>query len=376
MPTRRTSLIVSAVALTALVASGCGGSDSSASPSTGGGETQSVRVALSAFQDVNSVYVGIEKGYFAEAGVDLKITQSDWPTANELLVGGHVDLANACESDVMLHNAQKHETTLAFPLFYFAGGGLVFNPKKHDWKTFEEFLSTNGGDREAALRSTLEQAKGAKIGVSKVSGDYPTLLGLLETAGLNVKDYKVLDIVQEELPPTLFSGSIDIMIGGIPQRLVALDNGYKTLLDQGAVPSTIAHCGFAAKREWVDKNPELAARTEGAILKSLAYIEKHPDDAFPIIADHLKSAGTEISVEQLKNVWNKMEFFPDSPEWYQENVVSPTGKFYWKARFDSVNEQLHAAGSLKSELTVPMTDLNYGLKTVPESAKVPTSGNG
>jgi ABC-type nitrate/sulfonate/bicarbonate transport system substrate-binding protein len=351
--------------LVGVLTSACAGGDSGG----GGSDGQTVRLALSAFQDVNSVYVGLEKGYFDDAGVKLDITQSDWPSANELLVGGHVDLANACESDVMLHNAQKNDTTLAFPLFYFAGGGLVFSPEKHHWKGFEDFLKENGGDRTAALRSTLEQAKGAKIGVSKVSGDYPTLLGLLETAGLDVKDYDVLDIVQEELPPTLFSGSIDIMIGGIPQRLIAIDKGYDTLLDQSAVPSTIAHCGFAAHRKWVDDNPQLAAKVEGAILKSLAYIEKHPDDAFPIIADHLKSAGTEISVDQLKNVWNKMEFFPDSPDWYDKNVVSPDGKFYWRARFDSVHEQLQAAGSLKSELSVPMTDLNYGLKTVPASAK-------
>jgi len=46
------------------------------------------------------------------------------------------------------------------------------------------------------------------------------------------------------LPPALLSGSVDIMIAGIPQRLAVLKEGYATLMDQTAVPSTVAHAGF------------------------------------------------------------------------------------------------------------------------------------
>lgn len=106
-------LAVSSVSML-LVTTACGSDENSSS----GADTEKVRIALSAFQDVNSVHVGIEKGFFEDLGVELDIQNSDWPSANELLVGGHVDLANACESDVMLQNAQGNDTTLALSLIH------------------------------------------------------------------------------------------------------------------------------------------------------------------------------------------------------------------------------------------------------------------
>src|SRR6266511_2538187 len=82
-----------------------------------------VRVALSAFQDVNTIHVGIQKGFYKEAGITLEIQNTDWPGAQELLIGGHVEMATTSDADVVLQNAKGLDTTLTFPLFYFAGGG-------------------------------------------------------------------------------------------------------------------------------------------------------------------------------------------------------------------------------------------------------------
>src|SRR6476620_1257407 len=119
-----------------------------------------VKVALSAFQDVESIHVGIEKGFYKEAGIEPVIQNTDWPGSNELLMAGHVDLGTSSDADIVLQNARGVDTTLAFPLYYFAGGGLMFDPKKHAWKTLDDFKGQSG-DLKAAIKKTLEQAKGA-----------------------------------------------------------------------------------------------------------------------------------------------------------------------------------------------------------------------
>ncbi len=326
-------------------------------------ELQKVRVGLSAFQDVMSIYVGIEKGFYRDEGIELEIQRTDWPGANELLTGGHVDMATSSDADIALQNGQGNDTTLAFPLFYFAGSGFNYDAKRHDWKTFDAFLQESNGDRKEALKKTLEQLKGKKVGVSSGGGEYATFVGMVKYTGLNVKDFQVVDLAQEELPPALISNSIDIMIAGIPQRLAALKQGYPSLLDQTALPTTIVHAGFAAHRKWIDENPELAAKIEKVILKTLGYIEKNPDEAFPIISKHLKESGTVVASEDLKQVWNKMEYFPNGKDWYQQKVVNPEGEFYWKDRFQAVVTDLQETGKMK-ELKVPLEDLNYGLKVV------------
>jgi NitT/TauT family transport system substrate-binding protein len=328
-------------------------------------ESAKVRVGMSAFQDVNSLYVGIEKGFFP--GVEFEIQNTDWPGANELLMGGHVDIATSSDADVVLQNSRGVPTTLAFPLYYFAGGGLMFDPKAHKWRPMAELLKTNGGDVAKAITDTLQQAKGAKVGVSAGGAEYASFIEMVTIAKLKPSDFTIVDLAQEDLPPALLAGSVDIMIAGIPQRLAVLRQGYATLMDQSSVPSTVAHCGFASTREFVDKNPELAAKIEAGILKTLKYIADNPDASFPIIAEHLRQAGTTESVEDLKHVWNSMEFFPDGATWYADKVVNPKGQFYWKDRFETVAKNLKAQGRI-TQLDVPLEDMNYGLKTV-ESSK-------
>jgi NitT/TauT family transport system substrate-binding protein len=355
------------IVLVMMIVSACGNgtkqTPSESSPEASGQSLTKVKIALSAFQDVNSIHVGVAQGFFKEEGIELSIQNTDWPGANELLIGGHVDMATSSDSDVALQNANGQTTTLAFPLFYFAGGGLMYDPKKYNWKTYNELFKD---DVKAAMKATLEQAKGKKVGVSSGGGEYATFIEMISYSGLDIKDFKVVNLAQEELPPALISGSIDIMISGIPQRLAVLKEGYATLIDQTTLPSTVAHAGFAAKREWIDANPEIAAKVEKGILKSLAFIEQNPDKAFPIISAKLKEAGTVVSTEDLKGVWNKMEFFPSSKEWYTKEVATVGGKFYWKDRFETVVKNLKVEDKLKDN--VKLEQLNYGLKVI-ESIK-------
>lgn len=329
-------------------------------------ELQQVRVALSAFQDVNSIHVGIAQGFYADEGIELVIQNTDWPGANELLIGGHADMATSSDADVILQNARGLDTTLAFPLFYFAGGGLMYDPNRFDWKPLDKVLEENGGDLKAGITEVLTQAKGARVGVSSGGAEYASFIEMVSIAGLQPTDFVIVDLAQEELPPALISGSIDIQISGIPQRLAVLREGYATLMDQTAVPSTVAHAGFATTRAWADANPELVVKIERVILKTLKFIEENPAEAFPIIAEKLREAGTVVTPEDLQGVWNVMEFFPNGKAWYEEKVLTPGGQFYWKDRFETVLENLRAEGRV-TDFAVPLEDVNYGVKIVPQT---------
>jgi ABC-type nitrate/sulfonate/bicarbonate transport system substrate-binding protein len=152
-------------------------------------DLKEVRMALSAFQDVNSVYVGISKGIYQKHGIKLNIKKTDWGGANELLVGGHVDVATSSDVDVILQNATGADTTLAFPLFYFCGGGLMFDAKKHDWKTISQIQKEGTTDLDEAIKKVLTQAKGAKIGIN--NSDLSSFIQLTNIAGLTPKDFQI-----------------------------------------------------------------------------------------------------------------------------------------------------------------------------------------
>ncbi|GIN59410.1 hypothetical protein J8TS2_37290 [Lederbergia ruris] len=326
---------------------------------------ETVNLALSPFQDVYSIHVGVEKGFFEEEGIKLKIQETDWAGGNDLLVGGKVDLATAGDSDIVLQNSNGVDTTLAYPIFYFAGAALMFDPNKYDWKTYDEFLAENNDDKEA-MRLTLEQAKGKKVGLNTSVSEYTSFISMLNYAGLDSEDYEIVDMSQEDLPPALLSGSIDIMISGIPQRLAVKKEGYEELIDQTTLPYTISHNGFAARREWLEENPELSKKLLKAFFKTLNYIEENPDDSFPIIVEHMKKVGTEISEEQLESVWNEMEFFPSGVEFYQNEVLNPDGNFYWQDRFQAVVDIMEDEGKIEKGRIEDLESLHYTIKLVEE----------
>ena len=222
---------------------------------------------------------GIEQGFFP--GIEFDIQRSSWQGANELLVANQVDIATSSDSDVTIHNASGVETTLAFPLYYFAGGGLMYDTEKHDWKSFDHFMEESGGDIEGSITKALQQTVGATVGVSAAAAEFSAFVEMLNIAGLTTESYNIVELVQEDLPPALFSGSIDIMIAGIPQRLAALGQGYGTLMDQTVVPSTVAQAGFAAHRSWVEENFELATRIQQGIFMTLQFIEDNPRRGSP-----------------------------------------------------------------------------------------------
>ena len=55
-------------------------------------KAEKVKMGLSAFQDVYSVFVGIDQGYWEDEGIELELTYSDWGGTNELGVADKVDV--------------------------------------------------------------------------------------------------------------------------------------------------------------------------------------------------------------------------------------------------------------------------------------------
>lgn len=356
---RRRGLLTLVVAALMSVAAACG--DGDGEPGTK--ELETVSIAFAAFQDVQSVYVGVEKGFYADEGIKLDIQPTDWPGGNEALIGGHVDLAGFADSEIVVANSRGIDVTVALPLFQFAGGAAMYDADKHDWHDYEYFLEQTDGDRREALRRTLEQMQGAKIGTLIPGGEYGSLLFMSRYTGLDFKDFDLVNLTQEDLPPALFSGSIDVMMGGIPQRLTALREGYATLFDTGALPEAAAHAGFGARLDWAKENFDLLVRMQRVIFRTLTYIKDHPTESFEIIARRLKDVGTTVKPEELPMIWDKMEFFQNNKREYMEEVASAEGEFYWKDRYESVIREFKRDGTIK-DLDVPLEDLNFGLKVV------------
>lgn len=350
-------LALSAVGLLATTATG-------ATRAPGTAKLDTIRIAISPYVDESMIEVGIKKGFFTKLGIDLKVSQTDWAPGQELLLGGHLDVTGACEGDVMTMDVQNNQYTLAFPFYWFAGSALMYNPNRYpQWKTYSQFLAQTH-NKHTALRMALLQLKGKKIGLSAAGGaELATLTGMANYASLPMSTFTTIDLQQANMPAALVAGSIDTFVSDVPSRIAVARRGYKALVEQTTLPWTIAHCGYAARRDWVDSHLDLAKRFQEGIFQTVTYITNNNTAAFPILSAALLKGGNKITPADLKNVWNTMEIFGGSKGWFDSNVVSPKGQFYWKKRLTTVYGQIQKSGKSIKNLT-SLNSLYYGLKIV------------
>lgn len=314
-----------------------------------------VRAAISAFQDVFSLYIAKEKGWDKEEGLDLEIIVADWPSAQELLAAGAVDFANSVEGDVIVRYDKVPGLVLTDILWFFQGHGIQVRGDS-EFKTYDEFKEMGHSDAEAK-EMALMQMKGKTIILPMKVGIEISLKAWADSVGMKYPDdFKMIDMPHAEGLAAFLGGSGDGYIGGIPQRLRGIKEGNKVLIDDAAFPRAVLHCGFSTTQKYLDKNPDVEVKFQKLILRVLSYCETNPDEAFPIIVRKINRAtGGQYTVESLKDVWNRLEYFPSSAEQLFNDALDPEGPYYWRTRCDYVMKGYLDDGTISK--AVPIGDM-------------------
>lgn len=357
-PVRRWSRLKAAVLLPLLVVltgalAACGGDDSSSNSSaaSGSGELQKVRLGVAPFQDLLSVYIGIEKGWYEEEGLDLEATNVELQEAGEALVGGSVDMASMCDVDALVKAPQAPDLRFSNPAYIFLGSALIVRPDS-GMKTYEEFID-EGMDHDAAVAAVGAQLKG-KTAIAVGNSDQE--LAIIVTAqkgGMDnpKKEMKFVDLEANEGLAAFLAGEGDVYNGGLPQRNRALKEGMKTLIGAADLrPEGVIHCGFGTTQKFLDENMDVAVKFQRVWYRIQQAIADDPDGTFPIIRDELNErTGAEITVDELKDIWNNLELFPTSDKEMSEQILTEGGEYHWEDRFAYAKEYYTKAGSITGD---------------------------
>jgi len=292
---------------------------------------QKVTLALSPFQDVYSLYIGIDKGWYRKAGIDLKISAAPWDSAQQLMAGGQVNIANSTDEDVVKAAAQKRDVVFALPLYVIQNVVLVRGSE--NYKLYGDVRKTMS--RNAAITAVMQQLKGKGVCLPVGGSQAGAFLRYAQIAGMDPKaDFKTTYLPVEAALAAFLSGSgCDAFMGGIPQNIAALKRGAQIIVPGTALPTTIGEAGFSMSRAFADSHWQLLLTMQKIFYRQLQYIKKNPNDGFGIIARHLKQAGTPLAVTDLKVLWNKLELFPSSARETWKAWMCPSSDLYWKARW-------------------------------------------
>ncbi len=182
--------------------------------------------------------IGIQKGYFKEAGVDVKFEWLEYVPSMDAFAAGKVDAVCMTNGDGLVTGATGKK-----------GIGILLN----------DF--SNGNDMVVAKPGieSIADLKGKKVGVETGFVGHLLLLKALESGGLNESDVEIVNIPTDQTSQSLETGDVDAISAWQPHSGMAINKvqGAKALFTSADVPGLIYDVLFvspesltANREEW------------------------------------------------------------------------------------------------------------------------------
>jgi NitT/TauT family transport system substrate-binding protein len=282
--------LVAVVLLIGLVA-GCGPAEEKEAP-------QTVTLAMGFIPDVQFApfYVALEKGYFADEGIQIEFDYG-WETDLLKLVGGdELQFAIASGDQVILARSQ------GLPVVY------VLN-----W--YRRFPVCIVSLEEAGIRGPSDLA-GRQVGTPAVYGaSYIGWRALLSAAGLRETDMELISIGYTQVA-ALTEAQVDAALCyamNEPVKLEAAGEAVDVIYVADYV--NLVSNGLITNEVTMQERPDLAGGMVRAALRGLAYTIEHPDEAFDISLEHVPEAASNTETEAVNRavLAESIEFWRASP---------------------------------------------------------------
>ncbi len=146
--------------------------------------------------------VGIEKGWFEEAGVDVQFEWFDYVASMDAFAAGKLDAVAMTNGDTLVTGAT-------------GGKGVMYLVNDY----------SNGNDMVIAAPgiASLKELKGKKIGVEIGFVSHLLLLEALKQNGMSESDVELVNVPTNETPQVLASGQVDAIVAWQPNSGAALN---------------------------------------------------------------------------------------------------------------------------------------------------------
>lgn len=247
------------------------------------------------------VYVAVEKGFFAEEGLNVEIvdTVAGGATAVQMVSSG--DVQGALLSTMAIINARSSGLPVV---------GVADIQSAFEESPLEEFYV-----RADSGINSIEDLKGKKIAINLVKSSFHyTWLMALENAGMTADDVEFVNLSFDQQQAALERGDVDAIGLMQPYTKKARESeDLKMLFDAVDVFGEKQFCEIFVNSVWAENNPEDAEKFVAGIVKATKWIEENQDEAKKIISKY-----TGIDVQYI-----------DDYKFQPNGMVSESDAEYW-----------------------------------------------
>jgi len=213
--------------------------------------------------------VAIEKGWFKEAGLDVKFEWFDYVASMDAFAAGKIDLVGMTNGDTLVTGSTGAKSVIFLLNDFSNGNDMVIG--------------------KPGINS-IKELKGKKIGVEIGFVSHLLLLNALEKNGMKESDVELVNVPTNETPQVLASGEVDAIVAWQPSSGIALKlvPGSKPIYTSADEPGLIYDVYAASPKVYATRKDDLKK-----LLKvwyrtvDYFYDPKTRDDAIKIMASRV-----------------------------------------------------------------------------------------
>lgn len=266
------------------------------------------------------MYVAIEKGYFKEEGLDVKLVNGlGADKTMTAVLSGEADIGfMGSEASIYVYNQGAADYVVNFAQLTQRAGNFLVSRDQN-----EEF--------------SWENLKGKTV-IGGRAGGMPEMVFeyILKKNNLTPgKDVKIVQNIDFGLTAEAFaSGTGDYTVEFEPSAEALEREGKgKVVASLGVESGKVPYTAYSAKKSYIEKNPDVILKFTKAIQKGLDYVNSHtPEEIAKVIKTQFKETEDASLVKIVKRYYDQ--------ETWKDNTV------FEKESFDLLQDILKEGGEL------------------------------
>jgi NitT/TauT family transport system substrate-binding protein len=273
------------------------------------------------------VYIAKDKGFFEQEGLDVEVVITGGGSkVMAAVIGGSAQVGATALSSAM-DATKKGQAVLSF--------GALMNQYASNLVIKADIAKQKGISESSSLDDKIKALKGLKIGItSPGSGSDKLVRVLLKKVGIDPdQDVQLVPIGENSAMVTAFKqNKIDAFALSSPTSEVAVAGGkgmYLINLSKGEVPELngITYISLVAKKDSLEKNPELYKKIYRAVSKAEEFIEKDKAGAKEVLKKNLSDTDAAIFDQAFDNNYDAIAKSPKiSKEAFEKNYMFSEAK--------------------------------------------------
>ncbi|SDS53378.1 ABC transporter substrate-binding protein [Jiangella sp. DSM 45060] len=320
-----------------------------------------VRLAQAPFWDHSTEQIGIELGYFTDAG----ITVTPQPSGTILgmdqiapqLLAGQIDVGTMVPQ-IWTSSLDQGVTARVFTSRDIFMGHAFLAAPGTGARSVGDFMD-DGMSWDDAVVAALEQIVGQTVYVTDEASPRSFREVALEAAGLTTDDFESNVLDDTTMQQLAISGRADFVAPASGPNIVSLiAEGWIPLVSTSDIVehgnaeqllTVVVNTGLAAEVSWLQANPETALRLASVGYRIVDLKKTDPEAAAGIQIPFINSiAGTSFTMADAETLDQRIDpfySFEEQAEFFQDE----SSPFYWSKPIDATVESLRDAGLLTGE---------------------------